>query len=718
MRAPRVVCIAFLSFLVAACADSSTDPLQPNLNVAASGTDSEWVCCGLRVLKVEVTPTTATLAAGDSIDAKATLRTIYNWVLDPREPGRLVRWTSADTSVVRAVSTGRATARLVAVGGGTAKVTAYNQGHTATISVTVSGAAATPTPTQPPRVASLVIAPAADTLTPGQKARYVATAKDSAGAVLHGLTVAWSLSDSSVATLSARADTGVVTGLVAGSVTVRATTGGKTAAATVMVRSTVQTPAPDSTITPTPTPTPTPGMRVGYYVSPAGSASGDGSYANPWDLATALAQPAAVQPGDTVWVLGGTYKGRYTSHLTGAPGTPIVLRQYPGQRATIDGSLLVLGGSTVYWGFEVMDSDASRPAIIGVNVKGPNTKFVNLVVHDHGDNGFGFWSEAPDAEIYGSIIYNNGRQSNTRGSAHGIYAQNGSGRKRIVDNVLFNQFAYGIHVYGSNAVQLKNFHIEGNASFTNGTSAINGAAPDILVGGGSAASGIVVKDNYTFRKDGGTTAVFGYNWGPVNDDLQLLNNYVVGSTNILKWNDITASGNTFTGAQTVMMLTMASGLSTSRYNWHDNHYIPAPSQWSAFNLMYAGGGAAGYDLAGWQSATGLDQGSTYRRGQPSGTKVFVRPNQYERGRANVIVYNWDRASSVSVDLSGVLPAGTRYEVHPVQDFYGTPVASGTYSGGSITIPVSAVQPPRPIGGPVTPASTGVEFNVYVVVPIG
>jgi parallel beta-helix repeat protein len=708
MRAPRVLCIAFLSLLAAACADSSSDPLRPDLSVASGKNDSEYICCGLKVLRVEVSPTSASLAPGASSNATATLRTIYNWSLAANEPGRLVRWTSTDTNVVKVASTGRATAKLTGVGGGTARVTAYNQGQTATITVKVSGAATTPT--QPPVVASIVVAPAIDTLRPGQTARVAATVKDSAGKTIPGAKVTWSAANTTVATVS---DSGVVTALAAGTTTIKAAAGGKAGTATLLVKSTSSLP-PDSTSSPTPPA----GMRVGYYVSPTGSASGDGSYANPWDMTTALNQPAAVQPGDTLWVLGGKYRGRFTSRLSGSTGSPIVLRQYPGQRATIDGSLLVLGGATVYWGLEIMDSDASRPAVIGVNVKGPNTKFINLVVHDHGDNGFGFWSEAPDAEIYGSVIYNNGRQGTARGSAHGIYAQNSSGGKRIVDNVVFNQFAYGIHVYGSNVVGLRNFHIEGNASFFNGSASVEGTAPDMLVGGGSAAGGIVVKDNYTYRNDAGTTAVFGYNWGPVNDDIKLLNNYIVGSTNILKWKDITASGNTFAGAQTVMMLTMETGLSTSRYNWHDNHYIPSPGTWSAFNLLHAGGGASGFDLAGWQSATGMDNGSTYKRGRPTGVKVFVRPNQYERGRANVIVYNWDRVGSVSVDLSGVLPSGTRYEVHPVQDFYGTPVASGTYGGGSISIPLSAIRPPTPIGSSVTPPSTGVDFNVFVVVPVG
>ncbi|MEK7061424.1 MAG: hypothetical protein AAB954_02070, partial [Patescibacteria group bacterium] len=44
-----------------------------------------------------------------------------------------------------------------------------------------------------------------------------------------------------------------------------------------------------------------------YYVSPTGSASGNGSLENPWDLQTALNHPAVVHPGDTIWLRGGTY---------------------------------------------------------------------------------------------------------------------------------------------------------------------------------------------------------------------------------------------------------------------------------------------------------------------------------------------------------------------------------------------------------------------------
>src|SRR6478752_7652244 len=104
-----------------------------------------------------------------------------------------------------------------------------------------------------------------------------------------------------------------------------------------------------------------------FYVSPSGSASGSGSITVPWDLETALDQPSAVKPGDTIWLRGGTYTGHFVSALKGTKNKPIVVRQYPGERATIDGNyggnevtLIVNGQYAWFWGFEVTNSDTGR----------------------------------------------------------------------------------------------------------------------------------------------------------------------------------------------------------------------------------------------------------------------------------------------------------------------------------------------------------------------
>ena len=78
-----------------------------------------------------------------------------------------------------------------------------------------------------------------------------------------------------------------------------------------------------------------------FYASPTGTSStaaGTGTFANPWNLGTALAHPAAVHPGDTIWLRGGTYRGTFASYLTGTSGAPIKVRQYPSERATLDGN--------------------------------------------------------------------------------------------------------------------------------------------------------------------------------------------------------------------------------------------------------------------------------------------------------------------------------------------------------------------------------------------
>jgi len=67
-----------------------------------------------------------------------------------------------------------------------------------------------------------------------------------------------------------------------------------------------------------------------FYASPSGASSGDGSISRPWDLKTALKQPPALQPGDTLWLRGGKYYGPFVSYLTGTASAPITVRQYPG----------------------------------------------------------------------------------------------------------------------------------------------------------------------------------------------------------------------------------------------------------------------------------------------------------------------------------------------------------------------------------------------------
>ncbi len=72
----------------------------------------------------------------------------------------------------------------------------------------------------------------------GDSLAFTASARDSAGIAVPGLTYAWATSDSTVATvhaLSAGSATAEVRGLKAGTAVIRATSGGKTGSATFKV---------------------------------------------------------------------------------------------------------------------------------------------------------------------------------------------------------------------------------------------------------------------------------------------------------------------------------------------------------------------------------------------------------------------------------------------------------------------------------------------------
>ena len=132
------------------------------------------------------------------------------------------------------------------------------------------------------------------------------------------------------------------------------------------------------------------------------------------------------------------------------------------------------------------------------------------------------------------------------------------------------------------------------------------------------------------------------------------------------------------------------------------------------------GGGGALDFSEWKQATGFDTNSAFSTTRPTGSKIFVRPNQYQTGRANITIFNWDKSNTFAVDLAnaGLLP-GQRFEIRNVQNYLGAPVLSNqTYTVGTpLTLPMTGLSVAAPIGHSYTPASTCPEFCVFEVVPL-
>lgn len=479
-----------------------------------------------------------------------------------------------------------------------------------------------------------------------------------------------------------------------------------------------------------------------FYVSPTGAATNDGSQNSPWDLATALDQPVTFNPGDTLRLRGGTYQGQFTAHLTGTAASHIIVEPFAGESPKIDGSLYIGGSDTWYQGFEIMDSEPNRisgevgsaptdiPQRAGVNIHAPRTKFINMVVHD-GGNGIGFWEDAPDSEVYGNVIYNNGWMGPDRPHGHGIYTQNYTGTKNITDNIDFAPFYLSMQIYGSSASHLVGYNVDGNTFFGSGT----------IVGGNAPADQMNFSNNYLYN----SSLQFGYG-SPDNQSASLKNNYIYTQIpiNIQWWKNFVITGNTFIAKSDSSggngSIALATGGDLSGFTIDNNtHYRGRTGTFQNFFVRNPDNSLNFYTFAQWQASLGFDTHSTFvsdpninKAALPTGAKVFVRPNKYETGRANITIFNWDKAATVAADISNIgLKPGDSYIVHDGQNYLGAPVLTGTYNGSPITLPMDlgTTIPPR-LGTVVntypycsaygcnvansTPAHTSPEFNVFVI----
>jgi len=487
-----------------------------------------------------------------------------------------------------------------------------------------------------------------------------------------------------------------------------------------------------------------------FFVTPQGSPFGSGSVARPWDLQTALKQPASVRPGDTIWVRGGVYSPRspyasgFHSYLMGDRAAPIVVRQYPGERATLiervgyQGTdqqtvLSVYGNHAWFWGLEITNTNATRrinvpgpspapaqlPMASGVEVVGADDKLINLIVHDT-RGGLALWASATNSEAYGCIVYNNGWAGPEGAHGPGIYCQNRSGERRLRDNIVFNQFSPGILGYTVNSY-LSNITFERNVVFDNAHMAADSTkdtGEQALFGGGIQIERLRIADNCfyhdldlhgpTVRADFGTVS---------NIDVVFVGNYLAGGSgggnylaSAMRYESVVFSNNTLYSTNGFLVnLEPRPGFTVD----HNTYYGNGNNNFglvTTTNMTQLG-------FAEWQTATGFDLHSHYFQNVTPPNDVVVNPNAYEPKRATIVVYNWSDSDEVSVDVGHVLSHGDAFVVRNAQDFFAPPVLTGTFTGQPLVLPTTNLTAAIPNGLANTNAvpRTGKQFNVFVLI---
>lgn len=197
-RTARIAAVASAALALASCGSSTA----PNGTVGS----------------VTVTPAADTVAVGNSATLQATVMSPGGEVLS----GQRVFWNT-DKASVAAVSDGGV---VTGVAQGTVRIAASAGGVSGIATITVL----------PPRVASVSITPGRDTIVLPGTAQLTATPLDANGNPLGNRTVAWASDLPNVATVNSG---GLVTGVAAGSARITATSEGRSASATVVVRAPV-----------------------------------------------------------------------------------------------------------------------------------------------------------------------------------------------------------------------------------------------------------------------------------------------------------------------------------------------------------------------------------------------------------------------------------------------------------------------------------------------
>ena len=228
-------------------------------------------------------------------------------------------------------------------------------------------------------------------------------------------------------------------------------------------------------------------LTCNNYAAPKGSqsadeatGSGSGTSSSPWSLQTALSQ--GNMAGKTICLMPGTYYGAFQATLSGNSGNPVIIRNYQGKRVIIDDKtngrpyIFNFAGSYIWlWGIEIT---SEAPMVLDWMPDGiefsqgvVDNKIINCIIHDAGGGGLANQQGPIGTEVYGTMLYYNGRSpvtsSNGNGN-YGTYTQNtGSEDKTYQDNIIFYNWLYGVHMYTEGA-KVDNFLFDNNVMFNNG----------------------------------------------------------------------------------------------------------------------------------------------------------------------------------------------------------------------------------------------------------
>jgi hypothetical protein len=374
-------------------------------------------------------------------------------------------------------------------------------------------------------------------------------------------------------------------------------------------------------------------LATEWYVSPEGKAINPGTKDAPWDIASALDGSQKVAAGDTIYLLAGTYRRRpqelFEIRLVGTAEEPIQIRPLPGARARIDGGLSVQNPSAYMWvrDLEIFVSEPlpEKPVSPGSSPEDLKRPWGGL--HTHGGK---------DCKYINLIIHNCNQgiscwKDAINAEIYGciIYNNGWLGTDRGHGHCIYTQNDEGVKVI-SNCIMSCRF---------DGTYTLHAYGSERAY-----VNNFLVEDNIFYSKGpfligGGRPSqnirVFrnylynvemkiGYD-APYNENCEVSDNIIVnGELNIVKYKQVIQK---------------------------DNFIIKENEQ------------------------------------RPKEIKVVFLPNRFDRNRAHLAVFNWEKKERVEVPVKPFLQNGDSFCLVSPEDFFGKPVLEGVCRGDTIELPM-------------------------------
>ena len=466
------------------------------------------------------------------------------------------------------------------------------------------------------------------------------------------------------------------------------------------------------------------------FVAVGGSGS-TCSFKAPCAFSYAMADRTA--PNTVIWLRGGTYALAYlggsetTAYGKGAPGSPLLIAAYRAPGAWLDEPVTITtdgtqwsvgfnvgGHDVIYRGItftatQNSDRTSAQPGSAPTDISHmgdavairtnlgplPNISFINCYWHDTAQGIAAQSGTAPGLLVYGSVIEYNGWKGSDRGHGHGGYLQTPcTGPSHTLrHNLIGHNANRGVQVYGSSTTCGNGAVFEENTFWEDSNiPPVNGDGMEFTVAGTN-----VSKDGRFVGNRGYTWGGDQFHWGQSTWPLDSMTNWTI-------------TGNYLKGEL-----------------WLEPGRIKIPSGLLAFtgNTIIGRGGCkppatcnSGYKQTDFPGNTYIDNTAPGFDSTSLSNRVFLDPNEFQPGRANVTIFNWKRLNTVAVDLSGVVQVGAPFKVQHAEDFLGAPVLTGIYQGGTVEFPMTNLPQAEPAGDFTKPAPEWPEFAAFVVFQTG